>query len=365
LQVSNLDQHYDEYVPYCHWTFPDDKFENNEPSYMMVRKLNRKTRQEMKIRPIEDSIGVKVTPYESPSSIYLEETAVSPIKTQKSSSKKRKLHPDEPIRPKRPKSGYFFFLEAERERMKGENIKFSIAEFAKDTSVKWRELSDKEKSIFELKREKAVVKYEKEMKVYNTEMEKFKAEHPDWVAAPIKTVTPKMKKSKNLFNKVVRLNEEGRREAGTEFEYYYVLTYIPDLFWCHLAPMKKKGTFGSKYPEKVKGRPKWVLVGEDEGKELDISAAVCEVVRSGCLKRCIDADKEEWNILDQGETSSSTASETNTSTKTSKGFTKAVSSEESDVEDESQPKKKKQKKHSSTAGTLYSRLMNRVRKVSN
>ena len=78
---------------------------------------------------------------------------------------------------------------------------------------------------------------------------------------------------KNLFNKVVKLNKEGQREAGTEFQYYFVLTYIPDLFWCHLAPLRKAGVFGPNR-KKVEGRTKWMLVDEGEGKELDITGAV-------------------------------------------------------------------------------------------
>ena len=37
IQVSQFSSHHDRYVPYCHWTFPDDKFEDNEPSYMMAK----------------------------------------------------------------------------------------------------------------------------------------------------------------------------------------------------------------------------------------------------------------------------------------------------------------------------------------
>lgn len=304
IQVSNLDVHFDAHVPYCHWTFPDDKFENNEPSYMMARKLNRQHGQATKLKPVEESLAEKMSKYEPPS--FLKEAEKTPMKTNtmkspsttpKRSSKKRKLHPDEPLPPKRPKTGYFFFLDAERIRMKESDIKQNTKEFIKAASTRWNILSLKEKSIYEMKREEALIDYEKQTKEYHIQMEKFKAEHPDWDKIKIEKTPEKVKKGKNLFNKVVRLSEEGRRETGTEFEYYYVLTYIPDLFWCHLAPMRRMGTFGTKWP-KVKGRTRWALVGEDEGKEFDISAAVCEIVRSRCMKRCNDADKEEWDISD-------------------------------------------------------------------
>jgi hypothetical protein len=77
----------------------------------------------------------------------------------------------------------------------------------------------------------------------------------------------------------------------------FVLTYIPDLMWCHLAPMVPDGVFG---PERKKsqGRTKWRLVHESFGHELDISSMFCIPLRSKALKRTADADKEEWDILD-------------------------------------------------------------------
>lgn len=356
MQVSNLEVHYDEHVPYCHWTFPDDKFENNEPSYMMAKKLNRRNRQEAKVKPIESSLAVQVMKYEPPPpSILKPESKIdaSPFKTPNKISKKRKLHPDQPMPPKRPKTGFFFFLDTEREKMKEDDVKLSTAEFMKVAAVKWNDLSSKEKSLFEIKREEATIEYEKEMKDYRIKMEEFKAQHPDWEQQVSQSVPQKIKKSKDFFNKVVRLTEEGRREAGTEFEFYYVLTYIPDLFWCHLAPMRRMGTFGSKSPKK--GRARWVLVGENEGKELDISAAVCEIIKSRCMKRCIDADKEEWDIVD-------TAFERSLSTTPSIVSTisaaKVTSSDDSDGDSGDSECLQKQLIETDT---LYSRLLKRKR----
>ncbi len=358
--MSNLDVHYDEHVPYCHWTFPDDKFENNEPSYMMARKLNRKSRQEALKKPFENSLSVKITKYEPPVNVRILEsqknilnqanTTTTPVKTPKKKSKKRKrMHPDQPIQPKRPKSGYFFFLDAEREKMKiGEN-KMTNKEFFSVSSAKWKLLKDKDKLVYERRQEKAVLEYKEKMKKFHEEMEKFKADHPDWEESvdPPSTAISTTTKAKNLYNKVIKLTEDGRREAGTEFQYYYVLTYIPDLFWCHLAPMRSKGSFGTKWP-KVKGRTRWVLVGEGEGKELDISASVCQIVKSRCMKRCDDADKEEWDINDPEYVSSTS---TVTSAVSVSGASAKENSEESDNEIESPKTTLIQK------DTMYSRLL--------
>lgn len=40
-----------------------------------------------------------------------------------------------------------------------------------------------------------------------------------------------------LFNRVVRIDGEDA------YEYWYVLTYLPDLQWCHVAPLERRGEF--------------------------------------------------------------------------------------------------------------------------
>ena len=61
--------------------------------------------------------------------------------------------------------------------------------------------------------------------------------------------------------------------------------------------MVQEGIFG---PERKRshGRPKWRLVDEKLGKELDMSSMYCIPVRSKAVKKTVDADKEEWDILD-------------------------------------------------------------------
>jgi len=61
--------------------------------------------------------------------------------------------------------------------------------------------------------------------------------------------------------------------------------------------MEKVGVYGRDKP-KSEGRPIWMLVNEDEGKELDITSTYCEVVKSKATRGCPDADREQWDILD-------------------------------------------------------------------
>ena len=43
-----------------------------------------------------------------------------------------------------------------------------------------------------------------------------------------------------LFNRVVQIDGED------DYDFWYVLTYLPDLQWCHVAPLEKRGTFTAK-----------------------------------------------------------------------------------------------------------------------
>lgn len=313
IQVSGFDRHHDDFVPYCHWTFPDSEFEDGEPSYMMARKLNRKTGAAARERPVENSFACKVMPYDPMSipAVLNARTVEAPIKhatperkqDSKQVSKKRKRLPDQPLTPKKPRGAFFTFLNDEKDRLQKKDLKISMPDLTKISSQRWKNMSDEEKEqyIEQDKRERS--EYHRQMQLYKLEMKEFKKKYSYSDATESNrdssdTLSKKLKKLqyKNLFNKVVKLNSDGQLEAGDEFKYYYVLTYIPDLFWCHLAPMRQDGFFSQK--SRSVGRPKWKLIHEGAGKELDISADVCEVVKARTMRGCADADKEEWDILD-------------------------------------------------------------------
>ena len=62
--------------------------------------------------------------------------------------------------------------------------------------------------------------------------------------------------------------------------------------------MEQDGVFG---PERKRshGRPRWRLVDESLGREVDTSSTFCEPVKAKALKRTVDADKEEWDVIDK------------------------------------------------------------------
>ena len=80
-----------------------------------------------------------------------------------------------------------------------------------------------------------------------------------------------------------------------------MLTYLPDLQWCHVAPLERRGTFGSKPSPSghvAEGRERWMLVSEDEGGEIDVGAGRCHIMEAvEMLATKANADTEEWDVL--------------------------------------------------------------------
>ena len=60
----------------------------------------------------------------------------------------------------------------------------------------------------------------------------------------------KQKKIESMFNKVVKRKSGWEGDNGAwgeeQFDFWYVLTFLPDLQWCHLAPLRAVGVFDSK-----------------------------------------------------------------------------------------------------------------------
>ena len=307
IKVSHFHIHDDKHVPYCHWTFPDDTFETSEPSYMMVRKLNRRSGAMAKVKPVESSLAVSITQFTAPPSdlfneVQVSQTSEAGAKGKTSATKNRPAHASEPKKPKRPLSGYMMYCRDQRETMKDDIIGMKGQEVMKIISKMWRDLPESGRAPYIAKQAKEQSRYKMAMEKYEKDLTSFYEANPQ--------LKPSARdgndaKSQTLFNKVVKLNAEGMAQTGSEYEYYFVLTFIPDLCWAHLAPLRRVGTWGPDKP-KAEGRPIWMLVDESEGKEVDISGSFCIPVRSRAMKRTIDADCEQWDIIDTDEAKSYT-----------------------------------------------------------
>lgn len=293
VRISHLDQHDDVYVPYTHWTAPDDdKQVTLDPSYMMVKKLNRRpsAKNSMPVHPVYTYVS-------PPASLFHDVKA--PVILPNSKGKKKKSVMEligGPGKPKRPLSAYVLYCNDNRKSllrtMKGQ----PASELSKVLAGKWKKLGVKEKTLYQERHKEAKKQYEKDIETYEKNLELFFKKHPEM--KPQLIDEPEVEGT--LFNQVVALKKNAPGASKNEFKYFYVLTYIPDLVWCHLAPMKQAGYWGDDKPE-CRGRPKWMLVDESEGKELDISADFCTLVPSRCMYRTEDADDERWDIFSENQ----------------------------------------------------------------
>lgn len=318
VKISNLDQHDTVCQPYCHWSFPEDTaVEGGDPSYMMVRKLDRKTARNP--RTVRDSLAVPVGKYSPPKLLFppppKNDVAPLVVEPQIRSPRRRELRaakenveikfPKQPKRPEElkkspPEDGKDIYWEHQRELHPEFNR--STPEKEKIIRDRWSRLGNHKKERYhgvaaearkiykQIERE-----YKGELARWKKECDSIREEHEMEAQRKEAEAAANRDKENSLFNKVIKLNDDALE--GKDYKYWFVLTYIPDLKWCHLAPMVKEGYFG---PDRKKswGRPRYRLVDEKLGKELDISSSFCIPVRSKALKRTADADKEEWDILD-------------------------------------------------------------------
>jgi hypothetical protein len=215
--------------PYAHWSFPDDKFEEGEPSYMMALKLHRRRGNAARERPVQLAFAIPVSVFE-PTNLLMPPSpaplkpSVPPrsLKTVASSKKrKREVRPDAPDPPKKPLGPYLLFFTEQRELQRSELHAMKMGEASKFLSAQWRELSEASKSKYIKISEKAGVEYQKEKARYEIKLEAFLAENlPDEELAQVNPETPEAKDLKyELYNKVVKLKPEAITE-GSEYKYW-------------------------------------------------------------------------------------------------------------------------------------------------
>ncbi|VEU39172.1 unnamed protein product [Pseudo-nitzschia multistriata] len=325
VKVSNLDQQDKICEPYCHWSFPEDTaVEGGDPSYMMVYKLNRKTARSP--RTVRDSLAVPVSKYSPPKLLFpappkqvtasgsgaeapAPEPQIRSLRLRSSqSSKERSIElkfPKQPKRPeelkkKPPEDGKQIYWDHQKELHP--ELNKSTPENEKTIKDRWSRLGNHKKERYHgvaAEASKIYKKIEQEYKgrlsVWKKECDKIREDHELELQRKEAEAAASRDKENSMFNKVVKLRDDAL--DGKDYKYWFVLTFIPDLKWCHLAPMVQEGHFG---PDRKRshGRPRYRLVDEKLGKELDISSCFCIPVKSKALKRTVDADKEEWDIID-------------------------------------------------------------------
>ena len=303
---------------YRHWAFSDDPVQLTHASYMMVRPLRKRKAKE---RPRADSKLAQLK--------HLQCAPPVPFLYNDGSKAPLKPKPEDVPSPQKIK------VRIRSRAMKKEKIRIGplIAAVKTTQGSPQQEvagLSELNTALESRKRPLSAltppVKALVNRKVYFTNCPLMvKGTLTAKIDAPLKT-NPYSRRHKKLFNTVVRLlpkETKKRREqfyarkkrvingvdyghllehrAANEeryeeqYEYFYVLTYIPDLQWTRLAPMQQDGVFENRYSS-VAGRAKWVLVPEGQGHEIDVSASRCAIVRSKAVCRTKDADEEQWAV---------------------------------------------------------------------
>lgn len=292
IQIANFHLDESEMTGYSHWTFPDTNPEDEEPSYMMALKLNRKKGRDALEKPVAASLSVPMNTY-CPDQAGVKElllqpnTPLAPLFTQTKKSK-------EPQKPKRPTTSFGHFSTEIRSNLPSGMKGKPFGEINTYIAEQWRALSDEDKVPYIEKFEVSKAAYTDAMKQYELELANFKRE------APLDT-TGLRGQDTSLLEKVVKLKSNCGISGASKYQYYYVLTFIPDLQWVHLIPMVQGGEFSDEHPE-ICGRAIWKLVGEDAGKEIDTTAAMCEVVTARTMNNSANADDEHWDIYEAGET---------------------------------------------------------------
>jgi len=218
VKVSHLDVPTITYKSYSHWSFPDDQFEEGDPSYMMVRKLCRRRGNAARERPFLSSLAVPVSEYEPPTLLLPLPCTVKPTVTPPSVMKPQNIK--EPKPPKKPMNPYFIFAAEQRETRKGELQSLTSTDRSKYLSERWKELPDDAKAKYIKMSEQSKVDYEKAKLDYERELASFRAGPPADEDEP--EFTPEKTQEDetiDLFNKVVKL-KPGAITEGSDYKYW-------------------------------------------------------------------------------------------------------------------------------------------------
>jgi HMG (high mobility group) box/LysM domain len=417
VQVSHFHIVTKIWTAYAHWSFPDDRMEAGEPSYLMCYKLERR-REKGKVSVLS-SLQVQVEEYTptpllllpdtpsavdpavegvvveaSPSTVsstpgtstpdsntlpsqpttpillvrdtnrdslvqlnvlcdgamvkpspIISKTTTDTAPTDFSAGKLQPPAPPEPEslkKPKRAPGPFVLFCQDMQDRKKTLLEGLSVAEASQLLADRWSKAPLNIRTSYEVLAQKGKQEYLAQKEIYSQKLREMEqeaqvraptskcphGEAPPNIAAPNEETAMKRKKDREvLYNKIVKVKPEALPFTATtlpnkeelkdldgddptcslslqpvHYEYWFVLTYIPDLQWCHLVPLVKVGEFTveDKKPRLV-GRPKWKLVDERLCQEIDISSRYVIPVESRETKRSPNADKEEWDIIDKDE----------------------------------------------------------------
>lgn len=131
-------------------------------------------------------------------------------------NKKNKKEKD-PLKPKRPESAYFLFMNERRAALIAENK--SVVEIAKITGEEWKNMTEKQKGCYEKKAKKKNEKYNQEMEVYKQnkeeEAENAKKEEEE-VLKILKQEALQLLKKKEKTETIIKKTKEKKNKQKEE-----------------------------------------------------------------------------------------------------------------------------------------------------
>ena len=262
LLVRPSRYHFDEY---CHWTFADDDQTKGEPSYMMARRLKPKSERRA---PAADGVLSR-----SHHELLVEQ------------------RPD--VVPSGKRAAFIKAIEdaklaREKRRQEWADSAWVVVEedmpfkkFAEKMSIDAKFLRDLNNVRLKGLQLSSLLKRDTWLQIKPIdEVEDYEEEEQKQTA---------------MVNRVVQIDGED------DYEFWYVLTFLPDLQWCHVAPLERRGVFGDKPSpcgHVAEGKDRWMLVSEDQGGEIDVGAGRCHVMEAVEMRGTrANADTEEWDIV--------------------------------------------------------------------
>ena len=214
LQVKPIEYDFDEY---CHWSFPDDNPALAEPSYMMARRLMPKAERRPRGEGAASARAEALLRGERP-----------------------------PVKPSGKRASFIQAIEdkkAEEARRKQEWADSAWHIVAEDIPFK----KEAEKLGIEARELRDI----NCQRLKGLQLSSFLKKDTWLQIKPLDDVAPLEEPKKvelHLVNRVVQIDGED------DYEFWYVLTYLPDLQWCHVAPLERRGVFDGTPTRRVTSR---------------------------------------------------------------------------------------------------------------
>ncbi|XP_010448654.1 PREDICTED: LOW QUALITY PROTEIN: high mobility group B protein 6 [Camelina sativa] len=139
----------------------------NKETYLQEMEVYKRTKEEEALsQKKEEEELLKLHKQEALQLLKKKEKTDNLIKKEKETKKKKNENVD-PNKPKKPASSYFLFSKDERKKLTEERPGTSNSTITALISVKWKELSEEEKQVYNGKAAKLMEAYKKELEAYN------------------------------------------------------------------------------------------------------------------------------------------------------------------------------------------------------